>query len=325
MSALTYIRLIGFTAGTLLQLFWLVVILGYRRQRNFERVLFFLCLSLFFFYAGSLLAINAEIYYAVPPPSLQIFSTALIAAGLCFLPPLVLHLHLEYAETRNLLKPRPWKRIGLTLLYAPVPYFALKVYALLASSEHFNILVPGSSLGRSYGVWLIVALLASTIWERKFGLSAPRRVEAQFHWFAFVALWFASALVFQVHFSSWQYSSKWPIVAETLLALTSILPLGLLIYLVQRHDFLQFGRQKNLVYAVTVTFLALLYLSLVRRVSTWLEPVFPPEASAAILLFVLVVFYEPLQRLLSSRLQKTAQEEMDRTQKALATIQEVAG
>jgi len=45
-----------------------------------------------------------------------------------------------------------------------------------------------------------------------------------------------------------------------------------MIYLVWRHNFLQIGRQKNLVYAVSATFLALLYLSLVRRVSGWLEP-----------------------------------------------------
>ena len=50
--SLVYIRLIGLTAGTLVQLFWMVVILGYRRQRNFERVFFFLCLALFFFTAG---------------------------------------------------------------------------------------------------------------------------------------------------------------------------------------------------------------------------------------------------------------------------------
>jgi len=31
-GALLYIRLIGYTAGTLLQLFWMVVILGYRRS-----------------------------------------------------------------------------------------------------------------------------------------------------------------------------------------------------------------------------------------------------------------------------------------------------
>jgi hypothetical protein len=62
MGSLLYIRLIVYTAGTLLQLFWMVVILGYRRQRNFERVFFFLCLALFLFYGGSLLALNAQIH-----------------------------------------------------------------------------------------------------------------------------------------------------------------------------------------------------------------------------------------------------------------------
>jgi signal transduction histidine kinase len=63
---------------------------------------------------------------------------------------------------------------------------------------------------------------------------------------------------------------------------------------------------------------------LVRRISTWLEPVLPPEASAAILLFVLVVFFEPLQRLLGKRLRLTAQAEMDQAQRIAAAIQEVA-
>src|SRR5260370_16324031 len=76
----------------------------------------------------------------------------------------------------------------------------------------------------------------------------------------------------------------------TAFVLLPILPFTVLIYLVQRHNFLQIGRQKNLLYAISATFLALLYLSLVRRLGTWLEPVLPPEATAAILLFILVIF-----------------------------------
>jgi len=64
MDSLLYIRLIGYTAGTLLQLFWMVVILGYRRQRNFERVFFFLCLALFFFIA---VAPRSELADLLPP------------------------------------------------------------------------------------------------------------------------------------------------------------------------------------------------------------------------------------------------------------------
>jgi signal transduction histidine kinase len=62
----------------------------------------------------------------------------------------------------------------------------------------------------------------------------------------------------------------------------------------------------------------------VRRVSGWLEPVLPPEASASILLFVLVVFIEPLQRTLSRRMQESAHREMDRVQRLIAEIQQEA-
>src|SRR5271170_4933113 len=116
MGSLIYVRLIGLTFGTLVQLFWMVVILGYRRQRNFERVFFFLCLTLFLFYGGSLLALNAQIYYAVPPLELQRFAITVITVGLCLVPPLLLHLHMEFAETRGLLKSKRWK-MAVTLFF----------------------------------------------------------------------------------------------------------------------------------------------------------------------------------------------------------------
>ena len=71
MSFWIYARLVILTAGTLLPFFWIVVILGHRRQRNFERVLFFLCLALVFYFGASLLALNTWLYYpdkAVPLP-----------------------------------------------------------------------------------------------------------------------------------------------------------------------------------------------------------------------------------------------------------------
>src|ERR1700730_12355230 len=119
MALLVYVRLIGLTAGTLAQLFWMVVILAYRRQRNFERVFFFLCLALFLFYSGSLLALNAQIYYAQPPSTLREFAITLLCSGLFFLPPLLVHLHLEYAETLALIRKRFWKRLLLVGAYLP--------------------------------------------------------------------------------------------------------------------------------------------------------------------------------------------------------------
>src|SRR5437762_12577425 len=126
MGLLVYIRLIGHTFGTLLQLFWMVVILGYRRQRNFERVFFFLCLGLFLFYGGSLLALNAQIHYSTPPLAVQAFAATLLFTGLCLVPALLVHLHFEYADTRGLLKSRKTKRILVSAAYAPILFLGLR-------------------------------------------------------------------------------------------------------------------------------------------------------------------------------------------------------
>ena len=81
-------------------------------------------------------------------------------------------------------------------------------------------------------------------------------------------------------------------------------PLIALIGRVQKFNFLQIGRQQNLIYAVFMVFLALLYLSFVRRASLWWEHFLPPEATAALLLFLPVVFFEPLQRMMGRLLAK---------------------
>src|SRR5215510_1212809 len=82
-----YLRLVVLTAGTLLPFFWMVVILGHRRQRNFERIFFFLCLALVFFFGASLLELNAQLYYGTVPPSLAIFAWTVLCVGLWFIPP----------------------------------------------------------------------------------------------------------------------------------------------------------------------------------------------------------------------------------------------
>lgn len=96
MALLFYLRLIGLTAGTLVYLFLLALILGHRRPRRFERLLFFLVLSLFAIYAGGLLEINAVIQYGTPPATTQRFANLLAVLGLVFLSPLILHAHFEY-------------------------------------------------------------------------------------------------------------------------------------------------------------------------------------------------------------------------------------
>src|SRR5215468_346610 len=302
----------------------MVVILGFRRQRNLERVFFFFSLALFLFYAGSLLALNAQIYYTVPPPALHTFALKLICTALCFLPSLLLHLHLEYADTRGLLWSKFNKLISIALLYAPTFYFALRVYPVLAAGPELNFLEPGNTLGQAYGLWMAVAFVACGAWEIQFLRKTQARAEKIFHSSVTFFLFLATVLAIWLHVLSSPLSDEEIAIGTAVLALLAVFPMAALVYLVQRFNFLNIGRQKNLVYAVSVTFLALLYLSLVRRVGTWLEPALPPEASAAILLFVLVIFFEPIQRLLSRQLRETAQIEMDRVHRLSAEIQNEA-
>jgi signal transduction histidine kinase len=56
----------------------------------------------------------------------------------------------------------------------------------------------------------------------------------------------------------------------------------------------------------------------------WLYPYFPPEATAALLLFLPVFLFEPLQRLVGRLLLRTAQREMDQANRTMGPIQEVA-
>ena len=321
MGSLVYVRLIGFTAGTLLQLFWMVVILGYRRQRNFERVLFFFCLALFLFYSGSLLALNAQIYYAAAPPLLQSAAITLLCVGLCLLPPVLVHLHFEFAETLKLGMSHGWKRFVLIAAYSPIVYLVLQYFPRIATSPGFDFLVPGNALGRGYGVWLAIALVVSAFWQVRFAGVAPDRAQRVFHQ-TLVALFVAGAgTVLYLHVFGGPFSPRISVLLSTALAWLAIPPFIALIYLVLRFNFLQIGRQKNLVYAALATFLALLYLSLVRRVAGWLEPVLPPEASAAILLFVLVIFIEPLQRALGRNLRKTAEKGLDEARRLSAELE----
>jgi len=305
-------------------LFWMVVILGYRRQRNFERVFFFLCLALFFFYAGSLLALNAQIFYALPPQSLATFAALLIGVGLTFLPPVLFHMHVEFAGTRGLPLSVGRKRIALGLAYVPAFYFLIAALPVRLRAHDFDLAIPGNSLGITYVLWLFLLMLLSFAWEWKFARETSGQPEQKFHQIACFVLVSASLLLGAIHFPVFGLVRESREALALALSLMSLPPFVALIYFVKRHNFLNIGRQKNLLYAVSATFVALLYLALVRRISEWFAPVLPPEATAAVLLFLLVVFIEPLQRLLGRRLQETAQREMDRVQRLMTLIQQEA-
>jgi signal transduction histidine kinase len=318
-----YIQFIVFTAGTLLTFFWMVVILGHRRQRNFERILFFLCLALFFFYGASLLEYNAEVYYAGVPRGLQTFAWTFLCVGLTLIPPLLVHLQIEYADIRELFRQPRTKRAWLIGIYAPLIYF-LPHFILNATRPGMqDFISPANSLGPAYKLWLVVALAIAAAWQWRFAASSPDPAQQRFHRSLVYALPLAGAGIIAIHLAL-RFGAHFPMGVSVFLAAVPLVPLATLVRNVQRFNFLQIGRQRNLIYAVFATFIALLYLALIRRVSMWLAPTLPPESTAAILLFLPVVFFEPLQRILRASLRQTAVSEMERTQRLMSPILEVA-
>src|SRR5215467_15228037 len=248
MGTLVYVRLIGYTAGTLLMLFWIVVIVGYRRQRNFERVFFFLCLALFLFYGGSLLALNAQIYYSQSPPLLTTFAWTVLSAGLCFMPALLIHLHLEYATVCGRMDRPYLKRLALTFCYALVAWFAIRAYPGLALEQGSDFLAPANSFGTFFGLGLAGATAAGALWQLHFARATGDKNERAFHLLTAATLCLCALLVLFVDWLNFLFS---PAVTAFAAVALEFLPLPLfavLIYAVQKHNFLEIGRQTSLLY-----------------------------------------------------------------------------
>jgi signal transduction histidine kinase len=312
MRWLLYLRLIVLTAGTLLPFFWMVVILGHRRQRNFERVFFFLCLALTCFCGCGLLALNAQLFYGTPPLGLLRFAWTFLCLGLFFIPPLILHLHVEYAGLRDLLRTAAAKRLWLAIAWLPTVALSPNLARTLLRPENLDFARPTHLFGFAFQMWLSLALVVAAIWRWRFLRTAANRQEKAFHRSLAMMLLGMSVLFAATVIRQRMFGPEAADLFSALLMIVSLLPLGITVGNVERLDFLQIGRQRNLIYAVFAVFLALLYLSFVRRVGQWLEPYLPPEATGALLLFLPVVFFEPLQRFVRRLLQATAQKEMDR-------------
>ena len=323
MRWLIYLRLFTLTAGTLLPFFWMVVILGHRRQRNFERLFFFLCLALTCFFGSSLLALNGQLFYDTPPNGLQRFAWTFLCLGLWFTPALVFHIHVEYASLRGLFSSVRWKYLWLAAGWLPAVMLSAELWRVL-HLETLDFEQPTHLIGWPFQIWLVSSIGAAAFWQHRFASCAPDEEQKSFHQGMTRALLMLSG--FLILLFSFQRRHGWETSASfvPVVMLFALFPFAVLILDVKRFNFLQIGRQRNLIYAVFTVFVALLYLSFVRRASQWFEPYLPPAATAALLLFLPVVFFEPLQRMIRGLLRQTAQAEVDRAQKLVGPINEVA-
>lgn len=321
MPALFYVRLIAFTAGALLYLFLLALIVGHRRPRRFERVLFFLILGLFFFYSGALLAANATIHYVNPPVSTAIFAMGLVLCGMAFLPGLLVHAEVEYGGMAGAVRIGAGQKILVAALYLPLVFFLARIVPQILARPSLDVLWSGGFAATFYGIWLSVALGASAWFEMRASRVSDDSSSRRRHTLLGGVFGILAVLVFYAYGLSALHETEALVKLGTAVVVAGLIPGATLGYFALRSNFLQIGMQRNLVYAVSAAFLALLYLALVRRVSGWLEPVLPPEATAAVLLFVLVIFFEPLERVIGRTLYRSFQQRMDRVQRLLVELQ----
>jgi signal transduction histidine kinase len=330
MAFLFYVRLIALTAGTLVYLFLIALVLGHRRPRKFERLLFFLIFSLFLIYAGGLLEINARIEYGSPPDATRLLYTGLITLGMLFLPVLCAHVYIEYQRTirRESFSGRRRAFIfcSLCFLYAaPVILFIMPLVLWVLSPElqaigrvTFSSLLYASN-SSNLSPLVLVALLSIGA-DFHIAKTAVGKTERRFFgWLAAISFLAAVPMVFRAGIATLAPVQSEGVVVAIIVA--GVLPGALLIYFALRHNFLDFGAQRNLVYALSAMFLALLYLTLVHRVSGWLEPVLPPEATASILLFVLIFLFEPVERAIGPTLHRRFKEGMDGMHRLAAELQ----
>jgi signal transduction histidine kinase len=311
---LFYIRLIALTAGTLVYLFLMALILGHRRPRTLERISFFLVLSLFLLYAGGLLEINARVQYGSMPEATRLLCTVLTGLGTLFLLPLIVHSHFEYAQAEQHAHFKRWALVGVWCVYLiPIgELIGLGVVSVIFGKQFGRLLLSFAGLnpvGNLASCAAVAALGQQLLLRRE----KSQRVRNLWKWLLGTSVFLSLILILRVGYTE----AGSPILSDLLAATTivaGVLPGVLLIYWALRHNFLEYGNQRNLVYALSGTFLALLYLTLVRRVSGWLEPVLPPEATASILLFALIFLFEPLERVIGPALHRRFQERVGRLQ-----------
>jgi signal transduction histidine kinase len=321
MDLVFYLRLFASTAGALLYLFLLVLLAGLRRPRRFESLLFLTGLCVFIYYAGNLLLLNLLFYYAAPPPVGYVFALALNTTGLLFFPALLVHAHAEFYRKLEEGRRPPWL-VGLVGM----------AYLTLAGTIGFNWWHQGGlfyvpeCFGGYFAVSWPSALVIAAAFQRHFARRAVEAGQAELHrmlsiLLAVLGFLYLVGAVAGVTPLGADAAYKW---LEIAFYLSLLLPGAVLGYFFVRQRFLPLGVQRHLVFTVSGAFLALLYLTVALRLSEWLKDFLPPVATLSILLFVLVIFFEPLQRRVGTILQRTFRQEAERLQRLTAEIQHVA-
>jgi hypothetical protein len=260
-AALFYLRLIGLTAGTVVYLFLVALIMGQRRPRALEWLLFFLVLGLFCIYAGGLLEMNARIEYVFAPDPMRLLYSSLIMLGLLFVPALMVHSHLQFYE---MAAPSTVPRWAKVLVLAPL-YVAP---ALSFCATFFEPRTPariGLRFGPRFGpldqitprlvryfpwtpeaTYIFVAILLSLAIDLGVLNLKPKLADADrqfFKWLVGVSA-AAMGLLLVVQLDR-QLETPQIEAVNVALILVCVLPGVLFGFYALRHSLLEFGEQRN--------------------------------------------------------------------------------
>ncbi|MGO9269307.1 MAG: ATP-binding protein [Terriglobia bacterium] len=324
LTPLVAAKLIIYSFGALVHLFLMVLILGQRRLRALEWLLFALVSAIFMWNSGNLLALNIALAYGTAQRSLFAVSALIAVAGVVAVPPLVVHSHAEYLTRFH---PFRWPlRLLVGAFYLPLILAPWMVGNLLRRlpADPVTSLRPYLPL---LAGWMIAALAVGA----GFNLALRTRQaagphDARFHgWLALVELLLAGG-------GAWAYGvSPGPRGGlgdplPTALVLTAIVP-GLLVgYSTLKYNLLDLRMQRNLVYSIVAIFALLIYIDFIRRMSTFLDDhhLLPAAVTEGLMIFCLVVFLEPVKKAINRALQAAVQSEFERVQKLATEIQEFA-
>jgi signal transduction histidine kinase len=318
-------KLIVYTFGTLVHLFLMVLILGSRRLRRLEWLLFALMAALLMWYSGNLLALNVGLYYGAGPAILSGVSRLIPLLGFILSAPLLVHVHAEYLRR---FRPALFlHRLLVVIFYVPLMVAPWWIGRVLGHLEMDPLLSLGG-LRWPLALWLVAALAvgaACNFLLCRSGWIEDRRL-LRFHGgLAGIQLFLAAGL-------AWKYLlGPVPVhglggTFSTFLMLVGIVPSGLVGYSIFRYNFLDLRVQRNLVYSVVAIFALLIYLNGIRRLSGYLEGhnLLPAAVTEAVMIFTLVVFLEPVRKRINRALHRAFVSEVERVQKLATEIQDYA-
>ena len=323
LTPLVAYKLVTYTFGSLLHLSLMVLILGQRRLGRLEWLLFWLMAGLFMWNSGNLLALNVGLFYGVGPAILEAVARLIPLLGLVLVAPLTVAVHTEYA--RQFRPPALFYRLVTALFCLPVTAVPWAIGNVLGHLgwDAVRALYP---LARPLVVWLVAALGIGAAFNLSFRRSSDEPHRAKFH-ARLAGLQISLGLGLVV-----AYLAR-PLPASglggyfpTTLALLCAIPSTLLAHAVLRYNLLDLRLQRNVTYSVVAIFAVLLYVNVIRRVSGLLElhNILPSAATEAVMIFILVVFLEPVKKVIDRVLYASFISEVQPVQRLVAEIQECA-